>query len=524
MKELESREKTVINSLLRVEPTGPTADSPAIPHEYQGGIDYHPTSPFAGIVELFSQVPTMVWIVLAATVITGTNMLLARYAVRRLRRVRTNSELERVDNRSPERKQIDQWTNILGGFGSIASLAMSMYALRGHAEGSILAWASFLVAAVLIELTIFVLVLRARENARERGEGGAEAKALWFVAAAFGVVLFLEPSPLFLRFLRLGIPLLVAYVNHLRIQAYCNDKPKTTSATDEIQGILKTVYHRILVLFRLAERADVKLSEQDRKRRVTRFVWLSYRAENAPFGWQKAIAAWRVDRHLVSLQERYGHEVYADALLQVAALAQSRKKMRDAATVEVTIWDVQNPLSGTGGGTQGGSDAGIVGGSTTGTGPDNGTARGGSEPPSGSGADQGGAGGPTTAPSGSGAGKVTVGEVETVRSSWTAEERAARRSLDAAQAHATEVGRAVYAETGQATAGMRAYFVAMAAADHMPVTGAQMREAVTGQSDKNGQGRNLLRKWKAELSADADRGMSADQANSAGEATQTGAS
>ncbi|MEU1761208.1 hypothetical protein [Micromonospora sp. NPDC005652] len=496
----------IANLQVLVEPTGPADDAPMIPRTYQGGLPPAPHKPFdllgqiGDAFALLPQMGTFTWIVIAAALITAVNAALARRTRDRLRANRAERAAGKpADERSPERVLVDKYTNVLGGFGAFASLAGTLYALRHEAGDSIFIWATLVLTAALVELTLFVLVLRAKENARETGSGGLEGKAIWVIAVAIGLVLFLEPGQIGFRVLRLFVPLLVAFVNHLRIRAHCKD----SKVKSDTQGPLEIIWRRVLVFLRLAERADLTLSEQDKRVRVARFAWVSYRAEKAPFTWQRAIARWRMDRQLVALQERYGNEIYAEAALKVAALTQAREQMHAAATTPLTLFAIQQPTgsgsgqSGTGNVGGSGSDSADSGSGKTGSGSDNRTGSG-SENSRGSG---------SAKPAGTSS-KLTVREVEDVRATWSTSEHAARLDYDTARAHAAEIGREVFASTGQAKAGMRAYYVVMAAANH-EVKGGQMREDVTGQKDTNGQGRNLARTWKAELAADADAGEAA---------------
>lgn len=518
----------MISNQMRVEPTGPADDAPAISHVPTV------TGPRPDLAErAFTALLDAPWyaqltvVVLAFALVGCLIMVLVQVLRGVTNRLRgTDKHVERTDAQRAEsaRQRAERFTYTIGAYGSSVSLANSLYVVRHVPQGNPVVWATFIAIAVLYELFVLMLGARALANAYERGRLGREGALLWVAVGLIAVFIYSKQEDETLR-TTAAIPLLTGlawalYLSSVALKVRI-DKGSTENKAEDFSE-LKAATNPISVLWRqatawmgLVEERGYGVLARYRRRQAIQLAQMAFRLDalRKADGGESTEEYRELERRyfaaVAKLAGRYPSDVaFTEAVRPAFGLIFGAGKSATQAVAEAANpWIADPAATGTAGAT-GSADPAGTGSAGTGSGTGSGAGGGGTAAGRGT-----GTGSARAAATGT---KMTVGEVETVRSSWTAEERAARQDYEVARAHATEVGKAVLGETGQAKAGMRAYFLVMCAAKH-EVKPPQMRLDVTGQRDDNGAGRTNYRTWKAELAADAHDGeVTAEQASENG--------
>ncbi|WP_431881988.1 hypothetical protein [Micromonospora chalcea] len=525
----------ITNLQVLVEPAGPADDAPMIPSTYQGGLLPVPQHDnLSRVLDAFLGAPWPLQIaaIVATFALLGGVVLVALRLLRlltaaagRVRGVKRSAQLTEAERAANARNRAERFTYAIGAYGSTVSLANSIYVVRHVPDGNPIVWAVFIAIAALYELFVLMLGARALANALERGRLGLEGNLLWVAVGIIAVFIYTKQEDPTLRTTAV-IPLLtgLAYFLFL-LHVARKTRVRLGSLEDQAEDFSGTgapaastnplayLWKLILTWLGLVEQKGFGALAKYRRKQAIKLAQLSYRrdalapAEGEKPGEEYFRLTEKYHKAVAKMGARYPSNTAFQADVMPAFGLIYGAADAAAAAVAASIsnpWAVAeggsgSDQSGTGNAIGSGSGNADSGSGKTGSGSDNRTGSGS--------ANSRGSG--SAKPAGTGS-KLTVRDVEAVRSSWSTGEHAARLDYDTARAHATEIGREVFASTGQAKAGMRAYYVVMAAANH-EVKGGQMREDVTGQKDTNGQGRNLARTWKAELAADADTAAGATQ-------------
>lgn len=480
---------------------GDVDDAPAIPHET---IHTPVHAPEMGdrILDAFARAPLPLQVTALALVfalfvgLLAANMLLIRGAVRRAAKAKAASA-QRDDKAKAEaaKQRAMRLTYVIGVFASAVSASYTLYVFRDQLGHNPAIWLAFASIAVLFELIVIMLAANALADALDKGVMAPEGRLLMLVTLAIATVTYHKQEVSGLKPLAI-IPLaagLSYYVTLRRaIAGYWAKRPAGAPGapvTERRAGLVTVLWNRALVALRLAERSDVTLSEQDKNRRVARFVWKAYKAQNASFAWQRWLANLGLDRALISLQERYGNEVYQQALVQIAALSQARAKMAAAATAEVTAWDVEILPPATTAATSitpariiTATATATLGATTTPELPSTTT---------------------TTTPAAITRGAATWAEVERIRQGWSSADLAARiASVDVAHEYAAAQGAEVAKTRVNVSEGLRTYCLVMHAAGHRDWNKQRMYRAVSGNEGRSALGGQVFRRIADELADD----------------------
>ena len=152
---------------------------------------------------------------------------------------------------------------------------------------------------------------RAKRRQRREGHPGTHAAAVWVIAAAAGIVAATNADGLVEVLVRLGVPLLAAWLWWQEL----TDGGRTVRPADAITWRLTP--RRVLVWLRLAEPGERDVTTVDRERRLRTMTSVAYRAHQGwrPlrrfYGWRLARLSLQADPEMVTAMQRQLTQTYA---------------------------------------------------------------------------------------------------------------------------------------------------------------------------------------------------------------------
>ena len=426
------------------------------------------------------------------------------------------------DRIAKARARADKATTIIGVFGSLVSMASTLYAYGDVVTSSVLAALTFLAIAALIELIVVMLAYRAMVNVYETRQVGLEGRLLWVVALGLSTFVWFKQDDLMLRLPQAAIPFTVALSYSLSLRAMARRARGLNVAVvdDEQAGHTATAALRDIRTWLLAKLGlgGDSPAARIRHKAVVKVAQLSISlsrlaADTDEQRKARAAADAEYRQEMAKLTSRYGNGVIAEvteylALIldaeelttgdglerlraQRAAAAQAPQPVRVKATVgrpPVQLTPAQQPPAKPAPQRQAigpGPDMGPAGEPETAVNPDKreSPSRSAARPP------------------------MTWAEVDAVRDSWTKEEYAACAiDVEVALDRARRAGRDAVKQGGSIKDGMRRYYLVMRAAGYpvgsTAVSANGMYTAVADKPDTGRAGSKATRQWDNELGPD----------------------